>query len=464
MEIYNTLNRKKEIFTPINKNEVKMYCCGPTVHDFAHIGNFRARLFFDVLKRVFIFLGYDVKQVINITDVDDKTIKNSKKANMKLRDYTEMYTKFYMEDGNKLNITPAMVYPKATEHIAEMQKIIIGLLEKGYAYESEDGIYYDVSKFSDYGKLSGIELSGEVSRIKQDEYDKETASDFALWKKWDKEDGEVYWTGDLPKGRPGWHIECSAMSMKYLGETIDIHSGAVDLIFPHNENEIAQSEAYTGKRFVNYWAHLEHLLVNGQKMSKSLKNFYTIRDLEKFGFDPMSFRLMVIDHNYRTKLDFNFDGLKKYEKTLDGIEIDLATFKTLETLMHGKEDVSPILNALEKFRKGLEDDLNTHIALEAFFEVINVMNEKYSNGKLSKVFYTTALEAIEKMNSVLGILKDYEIPKKVIELAEKRKSLRKENAWDLADGVRKDILEEGFKIIDLKNSEYIILRNRKYGR
>lgn len=464
MEIYNTLSKKIEAFTPLNKGEVKMYCCGPTVHDFAHIGNFMTRIFFDVLKRVFEYAGFNVKQVINITDVDDKTIKNSKKANMSLRDYTEIYTKYFMEDSEKLNVSHASVYPKATEHIAEMQKIIVDLMKKGYAYESEDGIYYDVSKFKDYGKLSGIELSGEVSRIKSDEYEKESASDFALWKKWDKNDGDVYWAGELPKGRPGWHIECSAMAIKYLGETLDVHSGAVDLIFPHHENEIAQSEAHTGKTFVNYWVHPEHLMVNGEKMSKSLKNFYTLRDLEKKGFDPLSFRLLVLDHDYRNKLNFDLEMLKKYEKTLDGIYIDIGAFKAIGLQTHGNEDVEPINKAIEKFESGIFKDFNTHLALEALFDLISIMNAKTAAEKVTRSFWTAAMAALEKMDSVLGIIKEYPIPEKIKKLAEERKAMRKENEWAKADETRKIIKGEGFKIIDLKTSDYLILKDRKYGR
>jgi cysteinyl-tRNA synthetase len=464
MKIYNTMSKKSEEFKAIKKEEVTMYCCGPTAYDFVHIGNLRTFVFYDIMKRVLTYEGFNVKQIINITDVDDRTIKKSRDANMSLRSYTEIYTKYFREDCSKLNILPASFYPKATENIADMQKLVMGLLKKEYAYESEDGIYYDIAKFKEYGKLSGIKLSGAISRIKNDEYDKESASDFALWKKWDKNDGEVYWTGELPKGRPGWSIECSAMAMKYLGETLDIHSGAIDLIFPHHENEIAQSEAYTGKTFVNYWVHPGHLLINKQKMAKSLKNFYTIRDLEKLGFDPISFRLLVLDYNYRNTLDFDIETLKKYEKTLDGIDIDISAFKAIEIQLHGNENAAPIQDALKKFEKGISDDFDTHCALEAFFDLITIMNEKTSAGKVTKSFYVLAVEALEKMNAVLGIIKEYKIPQKIIKLAEERKNLRKENEWSKADEIRRLIKDAGFKIIDLINQNYLIIKDRKYGR
>jgi cysteinyl-tRNA synthetase len=300
--------------------------------------------------------------------------------------------------------------------------------------------------------------------LKVDEYDKENVMDFALWKKWDKNDGNVYWEGDLPKGRPGWHIECSAMSIKYLGETIDIHSGAVDLIFPHHENEIAQSEAYTGKKFVNYWLHPEHLLVGGKKMSKSLYNFYTIRDLETLGFDPMSFRLMSIDFHYRDRVDFTMENLKRYETTLDGIDIDLRAFKRLTPSEDVSDDVSDLNAAMLGFEEAINKDLNTHVALENFFKIVALLNEKTKVKKVSKTFYDKALDSIAKMDSVLGIIKDYDIPKSLVNIAEERKALRALNKWGEADAKRKIIKDAGFKIIDLEKSDYIILKERKYGR
>ncbi|MEM7819165.1 MAG: cysteine--tRNA ligase, partial [Candidatus Aenigmatarchaeota archaeon] len=289
LKLFNTLTRKKEVFKPIKKNEVRMYTCGPTVYDFAHIGNFRTYVWQDILKRWLLFKGFKVKHVMNLTDIDDKTIKGAREQGISLREFTEKYIKAFFEDSKTLNLLPADVYPRATEHIREIVELIKILIEKGYAYKGEDGsIYYDISKFKDYGKLSKLKIKElkAGARVKSDSYTKEEAYDFALWKAWDPEDGEVFFETEIGKGRPGWHIECSAMSMKYLGETFDIHTGGVDLIFPHHENEIAQSEAATGKKFVNYWLHAEHLIVEGRKMSKSLGNFYTLRDLLAKGYDP----------------------------------------------------------------------------------------------------------------------------------------------------------------------------------
>ena len=272
-KLYNTLTHKKELVKPIKDNQIAMYSCGPTVYDFAHIGNFRAYICSDILKRYLKYSGFKVKHVMNITDVDDKTIKGANKEGISLKEYTSRYEKSFFEDLETLNIDKADVFPRATEHIPEMVSIIKKLLKGRIAYKSEDGsVYYNISKFKDYGKLSHTKVKQlkEGARVKQDSYEKEEAKDFALWKAYDKEDGNVFWETEIGKGRPGWHIECSAMSIKHLGEHFDIHGGGVDLIFPHHENEIAQSEASTGKKFVNYWFHNEHLLVNGQKMSKSL--------------------------------------------------------------------------------------------------------------------------------------------------------------------------------------------------
>src|SRR4030065_1580791 len=310
---FNTFTRQKEIFNPINPNEVRMYTCGPTVYDYAHIGNFRAFLFEDLLKRWLKHRGFKVTHVMNLTDVDDKTILGSKKQQIPLRQYTEFYAKAFFEDAKALNIEPADQYPRATEHIPEMTTLIKQLLCKGYAYKGEDdSIYYAISKFKEYGKLSKIRVQDlkKGVRVKTDEYAKEEAQDFALWKAWTAEDGDVFWETELGKGRPGWHIECSPMSMKYLGETFDIHFGGVDNIFLHHVNEIAQSQAATGKKFVNYWLHSAHLLVEGMKMAKRLGNFYTLRDLLNKGWNPVVIRYLLISTHYRQQLNFTIEGLE----------------------------------------------------------------------------------------------------------------------------------------------------------
>ena len=291
LKLYNTLTRKKEVFKPINKNSVGIYLCGPTIYNHVHIGNLRAYLFADILRRYFEFKDYKIKEVMNLTDVDDKTIRDSQIKKKSLKEFTKEYEKGFLEDIKSMNLETPEFIPKATEHIPEMINLIKDLLNKKFAYKSEDGIYFSIKKFKNYGKLAGIKLAdlktGASERVGEDEYEKENARDFALWKFYTKEDGNVFWETEFGKGRPGWHIECSAMSMKYLGKSFDIHMGGEDLIFPHHENEIAQSEASTGKKFVNYWLHNGWVLVDGKKMSKSLKNFYNLKDIIKRGYSPL---------------------------------------------------------------------------------------------------------------------------------------------------------------------------------
>ena len=449
MDVYNTISKKKEKFEPLKTGLVTMYCCGPTVYDFVHIGNFRTFIFYDIARRVLEYNGYKVKQVVNITDVDDKTIKGSRETNSTLKSYTETYTKYFLEDIKKLNIKPAELYPHATDNILEMAKIIKKLVKDGYAYAQEDGIYYSIKKFKDYGKLSGAVIDSEAIKIKKDEYSKENAADFALWKAWSPEDGDVFWEHGLIRGRPGWHIECSAMSMKYLGETIDIHSGAVDLIFPHHENEIAQSEAYTGKKFVRYWLHPEHLLVNGQKMSKSMNNFYTLRDLEGMGFDPLAFRMLVLDADYRSKLDFDLNKLKKYSETLKRATI---SFCAIPLLKENEEnaDTSEISRLLDGFSESIGNDFDTHSALVSFFGLVELANQRIREKSIS-VGYRDALEAaFERMDSVLGLLKRRDVPENIKSLIEKRETARKNNQWSEADALRIEIKNKGFEVVDLE--------------
>ena len=463
MKIYNTYSRSLEEFKPINPKKVTFYSCGPTVYNFAHIGNLRTFIFYDILRRSLKFDGYGVEQVTNITDVDDKTIKNSIETGTDLKTYTETYTKYFFEDLDRLNIERADRYPLATENIDEMQKIISGLLKKEYAYEAKDGVYYSVSKFDNYGKLSGAKMGEGQSRIAKDEYDKENAADFALWKYWDESDGKVFWRGDLKKGRPGWHIECSAMAIKYLGETIDLHAGAVDLIFPHHDNEIAQSEAYTGKKFVNYWMHGEHLLVNGQKMSKSLGNFYTLRDLQEQGYDPLAFRLMILDSHYRSKVDFTFDSLKRYSRTLQRIDTSMRALEVLEKKEAKEEDlvdVNDLKNrvgeAMKKFKDSIENDIDTHTALEAFFSILDLVDFRIDKGEIIGEEYTVLKDAITRMNSILGIETKYEIPQEIIDLAKQRQALRKDKKWSESDLIRNQIESKGYHIIDVNTSSVIV--------
>ena len=320
LKLYNTLSRRKEIFKPIKNNKVGMYTCGPTVYYYPHIGNYRAYIVADILKRYLKYKGFKIDHVMNITDVDDKTIRDSQKQNLSLKEFTSKYEKAFLEDLNTLNIQKPDRLARATEHIKEMENLIKKLIDKGFAYKGKDNsIYYSISKFKDYGKLSKIKIKElkAGARVKQDEYEKKQVSDFALWKAWDKEDGNVFWETEFGKGRPGWHIECSAMSSKYLGDQFDIHTGGIDLIFPHHENEIAQSEGASGKKpFVKYWIHNEWLLIEGKKMSKSFGNFYTLRDILNKGYSPMSIRYVLLSTHYRQQMNFTFKKLDAAKNSL----------------------------------------------------------------------------------------------------------------------------------------------------
>src|SRR4030066_1169153 len=309
---FNTLTRKKEEFVPLETGKVRVYTCGPTVYDYPHIGNYRTFLFEELLRRYLKYKGFQVTQVMNLTDIDDKIIIGSQKKGISLDEYTAPYKKIFFEDLNTLNAEASEFYPEATKHIKEMVKIIKKLLGKKHAYEIEGSIYFKISTFPEYGKLSKMNLEELKvgTRVKADEYEKEQVSDFALWKAWDEKDGDIFWETEIGKGRPGWHIECSAMSMKYLGPHFDIHTGGVDNIFPHHENEIAQSQPATEQKFVNYWLHSAHLLVEGRRMAKSFGNFYTLRDLLKQGWNPSVVRYLLIGTHYRQQLNFTLEGLE----------------------------------------------------------------------------------------------------------------------------------------------------------
>jgi len=320
LQLFNTLTRNKELFTPLVKGNVGMYTCGPTVYNYVHIGNLRAYVAQDLLKRYLNYKGFKVKHVMNFTDVDDKTIRDSQKEHKSLTEFTRFYEQEYLKDIKALHILPADIMPRATEHISEMVKLIIDLEKNKHTYEKDGSIYFKIASFKGYGKLANLDAQllkdNADGRFSQDEYEKENARDFALWKSYSDEDGDVCWDTALGKGRPGWHIECSAMSTKYLGDTFDIHCGGVDLIFPHHTNEIAQTEGATKKPFVKYWVHNEHLLVDGQKMSKSLGNFYTLRDLIKKGYDPLVVRYELLSTHYRQQLNFTEGSLKQSEAAL----------------------------------------------------------------------------------------------------------------------------------------------------
>ncbi len=455
MRFYNTLTRKKEEFKPLEKGVVRIYTCGPTVYDYAHIGNFRTYVFQDLLRRWLEYRGYKVIQVMNITDVDDKTIRGARREGISLKEYTERYIKAFFEDIKTLNIEKAEYYPKATEHIKEMVELIKKLLEKGYAYKAEDGsTYYDISKFKEYGKLSKIKIEElkPGARVKADQYAKEEARDFALWKAWDEEDGDVYWETELGKGRPGWHIECSAMALKYLGETIDIHSGGVDLIFPHHENEIAQSEAVTGKPFARFWLHSEHLMVEGRKMAKSLGNFYTLRDLLKMGYSPKAIRFLLLSTHYRQQLNFTFEALKAAEKTVERLQIFMERLKEANGTGCGKQIEKLMEKVKEEFETALDDDLDINTALASLFEFIREVNKLIDENKLSKQEARMVRELMLKFDKVLGVIgeeeKEEELPKEIMELIRKREEARKRKEWKTADQIREKLREMGIIIED----------------
>lgn len=455
IHLFNTLTRKKERFIPIEPDRVKMYTCGPTVYDYAHIGNFRTFIFQDLLRRWLKYRGYKVIQVMNLTDVDDKTIKGARAHGVSLKEYTDFYIKAFFDDLEALRIEKAEYYPRATEHIPEMVALIKRLMEEGYAYRGEDGsIYYDISKFKDYGKLSKIELNKlkPGARVKVDEYGKDEARDFALWKAWNEEDGDVFWDTEVGRGRPGWHIECSAMAMKYLGETLDIHSGGVDLIFPHHENEIAQSEAATGKPFAHYWLHSEHLLVEGKRMSKSLGNFYTLRDLIARGYDPIAIRLLLLSTHYRQQLNFTFEGLEAAKNAVERLRNFARRLLEADGEPTGGRIRQLTENLKKRFEEAMDDDLNINEALAALFEFTREFNRLMDENKVSREEAKEAYDLLISLDKVLGIIGEVKVenmlPKEAEELIRKREEARKAKDWKTADKIREQLKSMGIIIED----------------
>ena len=455
IRFFNTLSGKTEPFQPLSPGEVKLYTCGPTVYDFAHIGNFRAYMFEDLLKRFLQFMDYKVTHVMNITDVDDKTIKGAQAENITLEQYTEKYIQSFFRDIEILNISPADHYPRATAHITEMVQIIKTLLAKGYAYEKDGSYYFNISKFPDYGKLAKIKVEDlrSGSRIDGDDYAKESVHDFALWKK--NKEGEPFWETDLGKGRPGWHIECSAMSSKYLGESFDIHCGGVDNIFPHHENEIAQSEAFSGKKFVKYWLHCHHLIVDGDKMSKSKGNYYTIADLLEKNATPMALRFMLLSTHYRKMLNFTFDMLAQAESAVQRIKDFLYELKNASLPQGENEDVIQIITtAKNRFTEGLSDDLNVSKALTAVFEAIKKANILLAKGEVSAKDAEKLTLFIHDLDAVLGLLPPEEeslLPHEIQKKIGLREKARKEKNYSLADKIREELLDQGIILEDTKD-------------
>jgi cysteinyl-tRNA synthetase len=429
LRLYNTLTNAVEDFKAIDPGEVRMYACGPTVYDYGHIGNFRTFIAVDILRRHFRQSGYKVHHVMNITDVDDKIIANSARAGLTVKQYTAKYEKAFLEDATTLGIEqPQLV--RATDHIPEMAEFIARLQEKGYAYRADDGSYYfRIAKFPAYGKLSKKDFAGmeDGARVDLDEYDKDSARDFALWKA--PKRGEASWDTPIGKGRPGWHIECSVMSMEELGETFDLHAGGEDLIFPHHENEIAQSESLTGKPFAHFWFHARFLLVEGEKMSKSLGNFFTLRDLVLKGHKPSSIRFLLASVPYRHQLNFTFDGLKQAAVSVER----LRNLRMRLTSAQFPEGSNPSMAALaretlDRIKEALDDDLNTAQAQAAVFEMVRKVNAAADAGEMKKDDVAPVLGALQKFDDIFAVLEDQDETKvrQIVEWAKAENKL--ENA------------------------------------
>ena len=408
MKLYNTLGRGLSDFVPIEPGHVRLYTCGPTVYNVVHIGNLRTFVFEDVLRRRFLARGDRVTQVMNLTDVDDKTIHGAQEAGLPLGDFTAKYADAFFRDISRLNVDPAERYPRATDHVPEMIEMIRRLAERGHTYEAEGSVYFRISTFPRYGKLSGIDLQEmrRSERVVDDEYEKEDVKDFALWKA--AKPGEPSWPSPWGEGRPGWHIECSAMSMKYLGEHFDIHTGAVDNIFPHHENEIAQSEGATGKPFVDFWLHAEHLIVDGEKMAKSKGNFYTLDDVLARRDDPAAVRYLFLSVPYRKKLNFTWDGLAGAAAALERIRSAAVRMDEVAASAATKPGAFPAADRAALFREefdaGLDDDLNTSAALAAVFNFLRAVNAAIDEGTLDAEGARVAREALAGADRVLGVM------------------------------------------------------------
>ncbi|MFA6721690.1 MAG: cysteine--tRNA ligase [Candidatus Cloacimonadaceae bacterium] len=462
---YNSLTRRLEEFQPLVPGQVGLYTCGPTVYNYAHIGNFRCYAFEDILKRTLQFLGYKTKHVMNLTDVDDKTIRGAREAGLKLGEFTQKFKQAFFADIATLRMLPADIYPAATEHLEEMIEIIKILFERGIAYQAEDrSVYFSIAKWPQYGQLVNIDRAQmrAGTRVKLDEYTKDSAADFALWKAWDEDDGEVYWDSPWGKGRPGWHLECSAMSSKYLGATFDMHCGGIDNIFPHHEDEIAQSEAANGCKFVNYWLHCAHLVVEGQKMSKSLGNFYTLAEILAKGYSGREVRWVLIGTHYRQSLNFSFQALHDARTSLQ--RIDAFRNRLQENLANPVGEIEAaatkiIDKTLENFAAALSDDLNISAAFAVLFEFIREMNRGLDSGWDGSKVAQMALDALTRLDSVLAVCvpdSESEVPAAILALAEERQAARKSKDYARADALRQEIESQGWLLEDTPKGPRVI--------
>jgi len=463
MKLFNTLTRKVEKFVPLKGKRVGIYSCGPTVYNFAHIGNLSTFIFVDLLKRYLCYRGYKVFHVMNITDVDDKTIQHSKNERLRLSEFTKKYSEIFFEDIKALNIIPADVYPKATEHIQEMVSLIKTLLAKGVAYEKDKSIYFKISAFPSYGKLAMLEkqfLKKGAGSVDVDEYAKENINDFVLWKAYKpNEDCSVFWETEIGKGRPGWHIECSAMSMKYLGETFDIHTGGIDLIFPHHENEIAQSEAATGKQFVRYWLHREFLNINSNKMSKSLGNIIILKDIAKSDLGLASFRYLVVSSHYRSPISFTPDSLNSAKNTIIRLRKFLQKLAIINKSGNSQMD-KLIKNARDGFVFAMDNDLNSPKALSYIFNLITETEKMIQVDSLTKKSAELMLDFFKEIDNVLGVIfmgfsiKE-KVPEEIKKLLIKREMARKNKNWKYSDKIRGQIEGHGYIVEDTVSGQII---------
>ena len=468
IRFHNTLSGKVEAFVPLRAGEVKMYTCGPTVYDYAHIGNYRTFVFQDILRRFLKLRGFRLEHVMNLTDVDDRIIARAAAAGVGIREYTEKYAQAFFDDCKTLSIEAPERWIRATDHIDDMVKLIGELQKKSFTYVSDGSIYYRIAKFPEYGKLSKIDVSGMQAgaRVDVDQYEKESARDFALWK--GPKPGEHSWETAIGPGRPGWHIECSAMAMKYLGETLDIHTGGIDLAFPHHENEIAQSEGATGKPFVHYWMHAEHLLVEGEKMSKSLGNFFTLRDLFAKGYKPSALRFALASVPYRKQLNFTFDGLKQAASSVERIR------NFADRLRQGKFPAGSPSNmkeraarALDDFDAGLADDLNTAMALAATFDFVREANIAMDSGAFGQDDVAASQGFLDAFDQIFAVVKDNDA-EKLKELGfggeeegvtdawveakvADRQAARQRRDFAKSDEIRKELAERGIILEDSKD-------------
>jgi cysteinyl-tRNA synthetase len=459
LKLFNTLSRAVEEFAPLDPSskEVRMYCCGPTVHDFAHIGNFRTFVFADLVRRYLEFKGFTVRHIMNITDVEDKIIARVRAAGVPLKDYTSKYEAAFFEDLNTLRCLPAHETPRATGHIPEIIELVKQLMERGIAYQSADGsVYFSIEKYRGsggrYGQLVHLNLSemrpGE--RVSSDEYEKEAVADFALWKARVPEDGEVFWPSPWGEGRPGWHIECSAMSMKWLGPSFDLHLGGEDLIFPHHEDEIAQSEGAglqeSGRPFVKHWMHGAHLLVEGRKMSKSLGNYFTLRDLLEKGFTGREIRYLLLTAHYREQFNFTLEGLHGARAALARMDECLTRLRELA----GTIKADPDLNLLARVSEALDEDLNVSAAWGALFEWIRETNRALASGQVPPSEAASALCAWERLDAVLGLggPAETQVPPELEALLEERQQARKAKDFKRADAIRDELRVKGWAIED----------------